>query len=51
MCEKVLSQAIHMSNMKALRQKVERELKFIKNILKIGQRSKSMSQGINCWYV
>ena len=30
MCEKVLSQAIHMSNIKALSQIVERELKFFK---------------------
>jgi hypothetical protein len=51
MCEKVLSQAIDMSNMKALSQSVERELKFIKNIIKVGQRSKSRSPGINCWYV
>ena len=37
MCEKVLSQAIHMSNMKALGQRVDRKLKFIKNIIKVGQ--------------
>jgi hypothetical protein len=47
----VCVQAIHMSNMKALSQSVETELKFLKNIIKVGQRSKSRSPGINCWYV
>ena len=40
-----------MSNMKALRQKVERELNIFKNIIKVGQRSKSRSPGLKCWYV
>jgi len=47
MCEKVLAQAIHMLNMKALSQSVERELKFIIFFIKVGQRSKSRSPGIN----
>ena len=51
MCEKLLSQVIHMSNMKSLSQSVETELKFLKNIINVGQRSKSRSPGINCWYV
>ena len=37
MCEKVFLQATHMSNMKALSQRVIRECKFFNIFIKVGQ--------------